>query len=95
MKMENSKTKILETIENLVEARDIIFTQIVNLSMSGEMNHIESAFDIGDYYNFTLSHFEEIEDINVQKLVSLCKKTEETVFALMNLNRINENEVNI
>lgn len=93
--MDNNKTKILETIENLVEARDIIFTQIVNLSMSGEMNHIDSAFDVGESYRFTLSHFEDVEDINVQKLVSLCKKLEETVFTLMNLNGINENEINL
>lgn len=93
--MENPKTQILEIIENLVEARDIIFTQIVNLAMSGEMNHIESAFDVGEDYNFTLAHFEDVEDINVQKLVSLCKKAEKTVFTLMNINGINENEVNL
>jgi hypothetical protein len=93
--MENNKTKIIEVIENLVEARDIIFTQIVNLAMAGEMNHIESAFDIGEGYNFSLAHFEDVEDINVQKLVSLCKQSEKTIFSLMNLNGINENEVNL
>lgn len=93
--MENRKTKILDVIENLVDARDIVFSQIVNLAMSGEMNHIENAFDVGEEYNFTLSHFEDVEDINVQKLVVLCKKTEETVLTLMNLNGINENEVNL
>lgn len=93
--MENRKLEIIEVIESLVEARDIIFTQIVNLAMSGEMSHIESAFDIGETYNFTLSHFEDVEDINVQKLVSLCKNAEETVFSLMNLNGINENEINL
>ncbi len=93
--MENHKLDVIEVIKSLVEVRDIIFTQIVNLAMSGEMSHIESAFDIGETYNFTLSHFEDVEDINVQKLVSLCKNTEETVFSLMNLNGINENEINL
>lgn len=40
------------------------------------MRHIESAFEVG-------------EDINVQKLVSLYYKVEETVFTLMNLNEVN------
>ena len=95
IKMSNHRKQILETIENLVEARDIIFTQIVNLAMSGEMKHLESAFDLGDKYNFTLKHFESVQDVNVKKLVSLCKNAEETVFSLMNLNGISENEVNL
>ena len=95
IKMSNHRIQILETIENLVEARDIIFTQIVNLAMSGEMKHLESAFDLGDKYNFTLKHFESVQDVNVKKLVSLCKNAEETVFSLMNLNGISENEVNL
>ena len=93
--MSNHRKQILETIENLVEARDIIFTQIVNLVMSGEMKHLKSAFDLGDKYNFTLKHFESVQDVNVKKLVSLCKNAEETVFSLMNLNGISENEVNL
>ena len=95
IKMSNHRIQILETIENLAEARDIIFTQIVNLAMSGEMKHLESAFDLGDKYNFTLKHFESVQDVNVKKLVSLCKNAEETVFSLMNLNGISENEVNL
>ena len=35
--MQNHREKILEVIENLIEAREIIFTQIVNLAMSGEL----------------------------------------------------------
>lgn len=93
--MKNHRTKVIETIENLIETRDIIFTQIVNLSMSGEMNHLESAFDIGDCYDFTLKHFESVEDINVKNLISLCKKTEETILSIMNLNGIAESEIEL
>lgn len=93
--MNNHRDQILETIENLIEARNIIFSQIVNLAMSGEMNHIASAFEVGDEYSFVLSHFEDVNDVNVQRLVSLCKKCEETIFSLMNLNGISENEVRI
>ncbi len=59
------------------------------------LKHLENAFDVGDEYDFKLKHFETIEDINVQKLVRLCKNTEETIFTIMNLNGISENEVNI
>lgn len=93
--MTDHRNQLLETIESLIEARDIIFNQIVNLSMSGEMKHIENTFEIGDEYSFELAHFEGSEDVNVQTLVSLCKKTEKTVFTLMDLNGINENEVSL
>lgn len=89
------RKQIIKSIENLIKARDIIFTEIVNLSMLGEMNHFESVFDIGDEYSFVLSHFEDVRDENVRKLVELCKKNEEIVFSIMNLNGINENEVNL
>ena len=93
--MQNHREKILEVIQNLIEAREIIFTQIVNLAMSGELKHLENGFDIGDEYDFKLKHFEAIEDVNVQKVVKLCKNIEETIFTIMDLNVISENEVNI
>mgnify|MGYP001608353001 FL=1 len=59
------------------------------------LKHLENAFDVGDEYDFKLKHFETVEDINVQKLVRLCKNTEETIFTIMDLSGISENEVNI
>lgn len=86
------REQIIETINNLVEARHIIFEQILNLAMSNEFSHLKEAFDQGDIYSFSLNHF---EDVNVQKMVKLCRKTEETIFTIMDLNGINENEVNL
>lgn len=91
----NHRERILETIENLIDTRNIIFTQIINLAMDGEMNHLKDAFDVGDVYSFSLKHFEDVEDVNVKKLVKLCKNTEETIFTIMDLNGISENEVDI
>jgi len=89
------REQIIETINNLIEARNIIFEQIINLAMSNEFSHLKDAFDQGDVYSFSLNHFEDMEDVNVQKMVNLCRKTEETVFTIMDLNGISENEVNL
>lgn len=91
--MKNDKDQIIETLENLIKARDIVFSQIVNLAMSGEMKEIENVFEIGEEYSFSLSHFKEVKDINVQKLVALCKQMEQTFFTIMDLNGISENEI--
>ncbi len=93
--MKNYREQIIETINNLIEARQIIFEQIINLAMSNELNHLEDAFEEGDIYSFSLKHFENMEDENIQNLVKLCKTTEQTIFSLMNLNNVKDEEVNL
>ncbi len=77
---------IVETINNLVEARKIIFEQIVNLAMSSEFTHLNDAFEQGDIYSFSLNHCEKMEDVNVQKKIKLCIKNEETILTNNALN---------
>lgn len=91
--MKDSKSEIILVVKNLIETREIIFSQIINLAMNGEMKEIDNVFEIGETYNFTLKHFDNTKDINVKKLVNLCKKTEQTIFTIMDLNGINENEI--
>ncbi|MGV4414289.1 hypothetical protein [Chryseobacterium sp. T1] len=93
--MKTYREQIIEKINNLIEAREIIFEQIVNLTMLNELSHLEGAFDKGDIYSFSLKHFKDVEDVNVQKMLRLCKITEETIFTIMDLNGISENEVNL
>ena len=89
------REQIIEKINNSIEAREIVFEQIINLAMSNEFSHLKDTFDLNDVYSFSLKHFENVEDINVQKMVKLCKKTEETIFTIMDLNGINNNEINL
>jgi hypothetical protein len=93
--MKTYRNQIIEVVNKLIDAREIIFNQIVNLAMSNEFGHLHDTFDENDVYTFSLKHFEDIKDVNVQHLVKLCKKTEETIFALMNLNGIKNEEVNL
>ena len=89
------REQIIQIINNLIEAREIIFEQIVNLAMSNEFKHLQNAFQHGDTYSFSLKHFEKIDEVNIQKLVKLCRFTESTVFTMMTLNGINNAEVNL
>ncbi|WP_144282156.1 hypothetical protein [Chryseobacterium echinoideorum] len=89
------REQIIESINKLIETRYTIFEQIINLAMSNEFSHLKDVFDQGDIYSFSLNHFEDVEDVNVQKMIVLCKKTEEIIFTIMDLNGINENEVNL
>ena len=89
------REQIIETINILIEARQIIFEQIVNLAISGELKHLQDAFDEGDVYSFSLKHFENMEDENIQNLAKLCKTNEQTIFSMMNINGIRDEEVNL
>lgn len=89
------REQIIESKNKLIETRYTIFEQIINLAMSNEFSHLKDVFDQGDIYSFSLNHFEDVEDVNVQKMIVLCKKTEEIIFTIMDLNGINENEVNL
>ena len=93
--METYREQLIETINNLVEAREIIFEQVINLAMKNELKDVQDAFDVGDEYAFTLKQFENIEDVNVQNLVKLCQLTEQTIFNIMNLNDIKDEDVNL
>ena len=73
------REQIIQTLNNLIETREIIFEQIVNLAMSNEYSGLHNTFEIGETYNFTLNHFKKMEDINVRKIVTLCKNSEKTI----------------
>lgn len=91
----NNKEKIIIVINNLINARDIIFEQIVNLAMSGELSHLQEAFEINDEFSFSLSHFEDLQDSNVKKLVKICRYFEKDIFEMIDFNDISEQDVNL
>lgn len=43
--------------------------------MSNGYSHLKEVFEIGDVYSFFLGHFENMKDVNVQKMERLCRKT--------------------
>jgi methanogenic corrinoid protein MtbC1 len=88
------KKRLIQTLCVLSDARETTFMQIINLAMEGEMKDIHNAFEVGDHFVFELSHFENMGDTNLQKLVELCKHIESTYFDILNLNSIDQNEVN-
>ena len=56
----NYREQLIETINNLIKARHIIFEQILNIAMSNEFSHLNEAFEQGDVYSFSLNHLKII-----------------------------------
>lgn len=55
--MKEHSEKVFVAIQYLNISRNNTFDNIINLAMSGEMNHLADAIDVGDKYTFTLNHF--------------------------------------
>lgn len=93
--MEAYRDQIIECINNLWKARIDLFGSIVSISMTHHLKDINDAFEIGDVFEFEYAHFEDIEDENIQQLITLCKNIDDTINHLMNENEIGKNEVDI
>ena len=80
-------------IQDMITCRHNLFDNIVNLSLKGELLHLEGFVDEGEPYKFNMNHFRSIEDPNVQAIIKICDVIESKVFILMEENDIDYNDV--
>jgi len=96
MEQESTKTyreQLIEVTNNLIEMESSLFTDTINVAMLNELTEIDTSFEIGDEYEFTLEQFENSMDQNVNKLVNLIHEIRQTVETIMNLNNIKESDL--
>lgn len=92
--MKTYREYIIKTLEVLEDSHGQICAELLNLASTGEMEHVMSAFETGDSYEFELAHFESCEDPNIQKLIALLKVIDNSFQAIMKSNNILSEEVN-
>lgn len=88
------REQMVIAIQDMIIARHNLFHNIINLSLKGELLHLEGFVDDGEPYKFKMNHFRGIEDPNVQALIKICDTIENKVLILMEENDIDYNEVN-
>ena len=84
---------MIMAVQDMITARHNLFDNIVNLSLKGELLHLEGFVDEGEPYKFNMNHFRSIEDPNVQAIIKICDVIESKVFILMEENDIDYNDV--
>jgi len=87
------RTSVIESLQLLENVRNQVFTQIVNIAANGEMKEVLDIFEDGDYYTFDIDQFEDSKDINVQKLLNLCKNIEVVYDSIQNVNAVGGEEL--
>jgi len=91
--MKEYRHYVIKTLEVLENSHGYIFAELLNLSSSGEMQDIMSAFDSGDTYDFQYAHFEDLQDTNIQKLIGLLRHIDETFKTIKEENNILGEEI--
>ena len=84
---------LLETINNLYEAEQLLFTSALNLVWEGEVSHLKESYEKGDAMEFNMKLLRSVNDPNVQKLVALMTPLLDAAESIKNLNRITDEEL--
>lgn len=88
----NYRDNLIEGIQNLFEAEQILFTGALNLAWSGELSHLEDAYEAGDEVTFDYALLESVEDANVKEIVALLLPLQRATEYLINVNKISDED---
>lgn len=91
--MEAYRNRVIESLQLLGEIRNQLFTQIVNIASDGELKEVLDVFEEGDYYDFEMDQFENSSDVNIVKLMQLCKDIETAFDSIQNVNAVGDEEI--
>ena len=89
----NYRQQLIKAVQGLEEAEQILFTSAVNLSMAGELEEQDKAFEVNDSYHFNLELLQSVEDINVKEIVSIIELIQEKAAYIININKITQKEL--
>ncbi len=95
MQSENYRETIKDALKNLVAVNGQIFNSIVPVAMLGELKDWNDSVPVGEEYQFSFDLFKNCEDTNIQLLVKLVEKVEETFQTMVYINNINLDEEEI
>lgn len=87
------RNRVIESLVLLSEIRNQLFTQIVNIASDGEMKEILNVFKEGDFYTFEMDQSENSSDVNIVRLMALCKEIKEAYNSIQNVNAVADEEI--
>ena len=92
MQPDNYKENLKEALKNLVKINESIFNSLIDISMQGDLKEWNNTVPIGETHNFDFEIFKNSTDTNVQLLVNLIEKVDETFESIKNINSIELDE---
>lgn len=92
---DNYRKNLLETVNSLIVTQDELFTQALNIEMSGNLKDVNNLFDDGEEVYFRMSDLKKSEDPCVKKLIRLITSIRNTVEFICATHSIEAKELDI
>jgi len=92
MQSEDYRETLEDALKNLVEVNRKIYDSIIPIAMAGELSEWNKSVPIGETHYFDFELFKNCTDTNIQLLVKLIEKVEETHQTIKNVNAIETKE---
>ena len=80
------KDSLRNSCDAIAKARELVFTAMVNVAMSGEYKDLDEKFEEDEEVLFDTAYFRNCEDLNIQKLLALVDTLEKTYDTMLNIN---------
>ncbi|MBZ9632536.1 hypothetical protein LB465_17285 [Salegentibacter sp. LM13S] len=91
--MDYYRANLINTYKHLIKARNDLMTQAINLAMTGELKHIDEAFDVGETFHFDIDQLKGSNDVNLNMIITHYEDLENMMESLANLNAITEEDL--
>ena len=92
MQAEQYRESLKDAFKNLFEVNGMIFDSLIPIAMTGEIKEWSKSVPIGETHHFDFELFKNCEDTNIQLLVKLIEKVDETYQTIKNVNAIEMEE---
>jgi hypothetical protein len=92
---ERYRATLIDLLHCLDVSIDNIFTEGVNVMMSGELAEQDAVFQPGDVYRFSPNHMENSTDQNVIEVLKLVNHMLEVHERIRNINAIRDDELEV
>lgn len=88
MNFRNYHSNLKDALKNLIEVNNSIYGSIIDITMQGELSEWNDSVPIGEVHHLDFEIFRNSEDVNIQLLVNLFDKVNETYETIKGINYI-------
>lgn len=88
MQSDHYKDSLRDALKNLYEVNGLLFDSMIPIAMTGELKEWSKSVPIGENHHFDFDLFKNCQDTNLQLIVKLIEKVDETYHTIKNINAI-------
>lgn len=91
--MEAYREKLIMTYKEMINFYEELLTRIINVGMTGEWAEVNKVFQKDDIFQFDKEMFRGTIDQNLNLLLELHERLEDTMNSFANINNITQEEL--